>query len=106
VLPEGFEDLQRFVAKWDHPGTNGRYTERLASSISELEDFHASFRARLPDVKTHLDARAFDEYSEADGRLARLAFAWIQAAEAVEVFRQPRVPDSKTQWDFQVEPEL
>ena len=105
-LPEQFSELSRFAEKWDHPGTNERYAERLATRIGELEEFHGALRARLPEIKTYLDGKAFSDYSEQDRLLARLVFAWVPVAEAVEVFKQPRVPDSKFYWDVQVEPEI
>jgi hypothetical protein len=105
-LPAPFEDLRRFVRKWDHPGTNQRYAMRLASTIDELQDFHDALLPRIESIRQHLDAKPFDAYSEADLRLARLVFAWVPVAEAVEVFKQPRVPQSKMYWDVKVEPEL
>lgn len=105
-LPEAFRDLDRFVSKWDREGTNPRYAERLSSSMTELEDFHDAVLARVGDIKRHLDAKSFADYSGSDRRLARLVFAWVPVAEAVEVFRQPRVPQSKMYWDIRIEPDL
>lgn len=106
MLPAGFTELAHFAPKWDHPGTNQRYAERLASTMGELEGFHAAIKLRLPEIKSYLDGKPFSEYTEADRRLARLVFAWVPVAEAVEVFGQPRVPDSKMYWDIQVEPDM
>ena len=58
------------------------------------------------EIKTYLDAKDFVDYSEEDRRLARLVFAWVPVAEAVEVFKQPRVPDSKMYWNIEIEPEI
>lgn len=106
LLPEQFADLEQFAAKWDKPGTGERYAERLASTIGELEEFHDAFLPRIADIRAYLDAKEFANYSDADRRLGRLTFAWVSAAEAVEVFKQPRVPDSKMYWDVRVEPTL
>ncbi|HLY56913.1 MAG TPA: hypothetical protein VKS60_15220 [Stellaceae bacterium] len=106
ALPEPFSELSGFVEKWDLPGTNERYACRLSSSIRELEDFHGALRARLPEIKAYLDGKPFADYTEDDRRLARLVFAWVPVAEAVEVFKQPRVPDSKMYWDVKFEPEV
>ena len=106
ALPAKFSHLEMFVGKWDLPDTNKRYAERLKSSFSELEAFHAAIKKALPDIQAHLDAKNFEDYDDEDRTLARLAFAWAPVAEAVEVFKQPRVPDSKMYWDVQVEPEL
>jgi hypothetical protein len=106
ILPEQFADLLRFVAKWDKPGTAERYAVRLASTMEELQDFHDALLPRMAVIRAYLDGKSFDAYSDADRRLGRLAFAWISAAEAVEVFKQPRVPDSKGYWDVRAEPDL
>jgi hypothetical protein len=106
TLPAPFADLSRFIAKWDHPGTNERYAMRLSSTMEELQDFHDALLPRVEEIRTYLDAKPFDEYTEPDVRLARLVFAWVPVAEAVEVFKQPRVPHSKMYWDVKVEPEL
>jgi hypothetical protein len=106
LLPEGFADFERFVAKWDKPGTSERYAERLASTIEELQEFHDAFLPQLVDIRAYLDSKAFADYTDADRRLGRMTFAWVSVAEAVEVFKQPRVPDSKMYWDVRVEPQL
>lgn len=105
-LPAQFADLARFAKKWDQPGTNQRYALRLSSTMDELQDFHDALLPRIESIRKYLDARGFAEYTEADLRLARLVFAWVPVAEAVEVFKQPRVPQSKMYWDVKVEPEL
>jgi hypothetical protein len=61
---------------------------------------------RVEKIRDYLDAKTFDAYTESDLRLARLVFAWVPVAEAVEVFKQPRVPHSKMYWDVKDEPEL
>lgn len=106
VLPEKFVDLERFVSKWDKVGISDRYRERLASNMDELQDFHDALLPRIAEIRAYLDAKEFVDYTEADRRLGRLAFAWAPVAEAVEVFKQPKVPDSKMYWDVRVEPEL
>jgi hypothetical protein len=105
-LPAQFADLERFVAKWDKNGTAERYSVRLGSSMEELQDFHDALLPRVSEIRAFLDEKSFADYSDADRRLGRLAFAWISAAEAVEVFKQPRVPDSKVYWDVRQEPDL
>jgi hypothetical protein len=106
ILPEQFASLERFVAKWDKQGTAERYAVRLASTMEELQDFHDALLPRMAAIRTYLDGKSLDAFSDADRRLGRLAFAWISAAEAVEVFKQPRVPDSKGYWDVRAEPDL
>ena len=106
TLPTQFAALERFVAKWDRPGTAERYAVRLTSTIEELQDFHDALLPRIGEVRAYLDSKSFADYSEADRRLGRLIFAWVSAAEAVEVFKQPRVPNSKGYWEVRAENDL
>ncbi|HLY58992.1 MAG TPA: hypothetical protein VKS60_25745 [Stellaceae bacterium] len=106
LLPQPFSDLSRFVHKWDKPGTEARYAERLSSSMAELQEFHDAMLPRGQAIKAYLDGRPFDDYTEPDRRLGRLMFAFAKAAMAVEIFKQPRVPDAAKYWKVPVEPDL
>ena len=106
ILPPQFAELERFVFKWDKPGTVERYNVRLGSTIEELQDFHDALLPRMGDIRAYLDRKSLGDYSETERRLGRLAFAWVSAAEAVEVFKQPRVPDSKMYWNVRIERDL
>lgn len=106
IFPERFADLAVFAAKWDKPGTSERYAERLASTFVELQAFHDAFLPKIADIRSYLDSKDFTEYSDADRALGRVTFAWVSAAEAVEVFKQARVPDSKMYWETVAEPLL
>ncbi len=105
-LPPEFSDLERFVAKWDKPDTNERYANRLNSTMEEMTEFHDAVLPRIPAIKGYLDKKKFEDYSDADFRLARLTFAWVPVAEAVEVFGEPSVPDSRTYWEVVDEPKF
>jgi hypothetical protein len=106
IFPEPFADLAGFAAKWDKPGTSERYLERLASTFEELQAFHDAFLPRIADIRTYLDGKDFSSYNDTDRALGRVTFAWVSAAEAVEVFKQARVPDSKMYWKTAAEPVL
>jgi hypothetical protein len=94
LLPDGFAELEQFVSTWDLPGTNARYAKRLASNIDVMKEFFEAMLARVEDIKAHLDAKSFAEYSPEDRRLARLMFAVGVVGPAVEIFKQPEVPDT------------
>ena len=106
MLPAPFAELERFVSRWDKDGTEERYAVRLASTIEDLQEFHDAMLPHIAGIRAFLDAKSFEDYSEADRRLGRLTFAWVSAAEAVEVFKQPRVPDSRLYWTVRAEPDL
>jgi hypothetical protein len=95
VLPVQFAELDRYVAKWDLPDFASRYRERLASSFEELEEFHDRMMARGPEILAYLDSKPIAEFSDADRTLGRLMYALSIVAQAVEVFKQVRVPDTE-----------
>jgi hypothetical protein len=104
-LPAQFIELEKYVPEWDLPGTNERYAKRLASRIGDLEVFFESMMARVEDIKAYLDTVPFADYTQADRRLARLMFALGVVGPAVEMFRQPAVPNTDSS-SFRVMREL
>ena len=106
-LPTLFSELEQFVDAWDRPGSNERYAARLASSMPEMTAFHDAVLARAEDIKAYLDAKELAALNEEDQCLGRLMFAFAVVAGAVEIYRQPMVPDSgATEFAMIVEPEL
>jgi hypothetical protein len=105
LLPPQFPELESYAVDWDLPGTNARYAKRLASELADLTVFFEAMMARVGDIKMHLDAKSFDQYSEEDRRLARLMFALGVVGPAVEMFKQPAVPDTAAS-EFKVIREL
>jgi hypothetical protein len=93
-LPSKFTELARFLPKWEKRDTNGRYAERLASSMDELQVFHDAVMGRAEEIKHYLDSKPFADFGEQDRRLARLMFAFGTIAAAVEAFKRPSVPDT------------
>jgi hypothetical protein len=104
-LPTQFAELQVFVEKWHKPGMGEQYAERLNSSMAELQEFYNAVKPRVLEIREYLDGKAFANYTDGDRVLGRLAIAWVPVAEAVEVFKQARVPDSKIYWEFVEEPQ-
>jgi hypothetical protein len=107
LLPPEFADLERFAQDWDLPGTNARYAKRLASRMEEMSSFLEAMMGRVVAIKVYLDSKTFGDYSDQDRRLARLMFAVGVVGPAVEIFRQPAVPDSAASaFEVVQEPEL
>lgn len=107
VLPKKFKQLERFVDTWDLPDINSRYRQRLASSMEDMQQFNDAIVACAEDVKSYLDGKAFDEYTDADRRLARLMFSFSIVAQSVEIYKQPAVPDAGNRmFDAVVEPKM
>jgi hypothetical protein len=93
LLPEPFADLEPF-AEWCLDTEGERYAKRLASSMDELQAFYDAALARLPEAMAYLDALPLDALPEDATRLLRLCQSLVNVSFPVEVWRQPRVPDS------------
>lgn len=94
LLPDQFSALERFIGKWDLPDINARYAMRLETPIAQQQEFNDAIVADAEAIKTHLDSKPFADWDDADRRLARLMFAFTLVAQAVQVYKQPAVPDS------------
>ncbi len=107
LLPKEFAQLERFVDKWDLPDINARYRERLASSMEDMQEFNDAIVACAEDIKAYLDGISFEDYSDADRRLARLMFSFSIVAQSVQIYKQPAVPDAgRRMFDAVVEPKI
>ena len=103
VLPSEFTDLEAF-ADWALPGEGPRYAKRLSSTMDELQAFYDAAFPRLDDAMAYLEQFSAEQMNgsptDPDGmpedakRLLWLCCALVTVSFPVEVWRQPRVPDS------------
>jgi hypothetical protein len=104
TLPPDFADLEPF-ADWCLEFERERYAKRLASSMDELQAFYDAAFPRLDDALSYLDAFELDALADDSRRLLWLCYSLINVSFPVEVWRQPRVPDSgAASMDMVVEP--
>ena len=104
ILPPAFADLEPFAA-WSLETEAERYAKRLSSSMDELQSFYDSAFPRLEDAIDYLDEFDFNALPEDAGRLLWLCYSLVNASFPVEVWRQPRVPDSgAASMDMVIEP--
>lgn len=105
-LPEAFADLEPF-ADWCLPTERERYAKRLASTMDELQAFYDAAFPRLEDALAYLDDQPFDDLPDDAAHLLWLCYSLVNASFPVEVWRQPRVPDSGAAYlDAIVEPRV
>ena len=105
LLPAEFADLEPFAADWSLATEAERYAKRLGSTMDELEAFYDAAFPRLADAMAYLDTFPLDALPEDATRLLWLCYSLINASFPVEVWRQPRVPDSgAASMDVIVEP--
>lgn len=93
ILPAEFADLEPF-ADWSLESEAERYAKRLGSTMAEIEAFYDAAFPRLEAAMAHLDGFDLDALPEDATRLLWLCYSLINASFPVEVWRQPRVPDS------------
>ena len=105
-LPEAFADLEPF-ADWALATEGERDAKRLSSTMDELQAFYDAAFFRLEDAVAYLCRFELDALDEEGTRLLRLCYSLVNVSFAVEVWRQPRVPDSgAASFDAVIEPSV
>ena len=103
-LPTEFADLEPF-ADWALEREAERYAKRLASTMDELQTFYDAAFPRLADATAYLDQLDLNALPGDASRLLWLCYSLVNVSFPVEVWRQPRVPDSgAATMDVVVEP--
>jgi len=93
VLPADFADLEPF-AGWAIATEKARYAKRLSSTMDELQAFYDAALPRTDAVTSYLEQFDMNELPEEAKRLLWLYCSLVTVSFPVEVWRQPRVPDS------------
>ncbi|HXW33329.1 MAG TPA: hypothetical protein VEJ87_02040 [Acidimicrobiales bacterium] len=104
VLPVEFAELEVF-ADWAIPTEKARYAKRLSSTMDELQAFYDAAFARLESACAYLERFEIQSLPEDAKRLLWLFCSLVTVSFPVEVWRQPRVPDSgASSFDAVLEP--
>lgn len=104
TLPPVFADLEPF-AGWCLATEGERYAKRLASTMDELQAFYDAAFPRLEAAMTYLDQFDLGALPDDAKRLLWLCYSLVNVSFPVEVWRQPRVPDSgAAAFDAVIEP--
>ena len=104
TLPADFADLAPF-ADWALPSEKDRYAKRISCTMDELQAFYDAAFPRLEAGTDYLKSVSLDDISEEDQHLLWLFEALVTVSFPVEVWRQPRVPDSgASSIDVTIEP--
>jgi hypothetical protein len=94
LLPNEFADLEAYAHKWCLATESERYAARLASSIEEMQAFYDAFFPRAEEAMTYCEQFPLDEMPEDARRLLQLMHSLVMVSFPVELWRQPRIPDS------------
>ena len=93
TLPPEFADLEPFT-DWCLATEAERYAKRLGSSMDEMQAFYDAAFPRLEAATAYLEQFGMDALPDDGKRLLWLFAALVTVSFPVEVWRQPRVPDS------------
>jgi hypothetical protein len=91
-LPEAFASLSRF-STWILPNEKARIEARLTTPYEESQAFYTAMLPELPDIMAYLKRIPVATAGAEDRALAALAFAFVEIANAVELYGEPEVPD-------------
>ncbi len=104
TLPAEFADLEPF-SDWCLEFERERYAKRLSSTMAELQAFYDAAFPRLEAAMAYLDQYALDALPDDATHLLWLCYSLVNVSFPVEVWHQPRVPDSgAARIDVVVEP--
>jgi hypothetical protein len=92
-LPADFADLQPYLA-WALPTEAERYARRMATSMAQMQAFYDAALPRLEDAMAYCGDTPLDELSDEARTLVHLMQSLVLVSFPVEVWKQPRVPDS------------
>ena len=105
LLPPEFSDLEPFVRDWCLDSEPERYAKRLASSMDEIQAFYDAIFPRAEDAIVYLEKFPLDDLPADALRLLKLLYSLILMSFPVEIWRQPRIPDtSLAQFELKLEP--
>lgn len=93
TFPAEFAALEPH-ADWALPSEADRYAKRLASTMDDLQAFYDTAFPLLESGTGYLKNVELDTISTQDQHLLWLFSSLVTVSFPVEVWRQPRVPDS------------
>ena len=106
-LPAEFSDLEPFVDDWCLDSEPARYAKRLASSMDQLQGFYDAIFPRAEAAMVYLEKVPLHDLPDEALRLLKLLYSLILVSFAVEIWRQPYIPDTGTaSFELELEPVL
>jgi hypothetical protein len=91
-LPESFADLESYVA-WALATERERNQKRLSSTMEELQAFYNALLPRMETIIEYLNQFPLDAMPADAQRLMDMTLSLAEVSTAVELFKQPTVPD-------------
>ncbi|HEY0297494.1 MAG TPA: hypothetical protein VGC69_19365 [Bordetella sp.] len=84
-LPDGFADLEPFVAEWAIDNEKDRYLKLHASQIEHLRDFYNMVFERLDQIIERLNQTPLSQFSEQERTLMNLAMTFAETAHPIDL---------------------
>ncbi|MET7773505.1 hypothetical protein [Nocardia sp. NPDC005366] len=94
LLPSEFSDLEQYAPRWCLPTETERYDRRLDSSMDDMQRFYDAIVPRAEDALVYCDKFTVDDIPEDAKNLMYLLYSMIQVSFPIEVWSQPRIPDT------------
>ena len=94
LLPPEFSDLEPYAATWCLASEPERYAKRLASTMDEMQTFYDAIFPRAEAAIAYLDKLPLRDLPDDARRLLHLLYSMVMVSFPVEVWSQPRIPDS------------
>jgi hypothetical protein len=93
MLPSDFADLEPFSG-WCLATEPERYAKRLASTMAEMQAFYDAIVPRAEAAIAYCDDFDLEDLPEEVQNLLHLVYSMVMVSFPVEVWSQPRIPDS------------
>ena len=94
MLPTEFADLEPFAAKWSRATEAERWTERMSSTMPEMQAFYDALLPRVPVALEYCDQFPLDDMPDDAVHLLQLVYSFVIVSFPVELWGQPHVPDT------------
>ena len=94
IFPEQFADLEAVGAPWALASYNDRQARRHASTMDELQRFYDTVFPRSQAVLDYCNGFDIDDWPDGVKALMNMLYSLVLVSFAVEVWKQPRVPDT------------
>ncbi len=105
MLPAEFSDLEPLVEEWCLDSEPERYAKRLSSTMDEIQAFYDAMYPRAEAAIQYLEKLPLDDLPEDAFRLLKLLYSLILMSFAVEIWKQPYIPDTgRAQFELKIEP--
>jgi hypothetical protein len=94
LFPAQFAALEAIAGPWAIASANARYLKRLNSSMDEMQAFYDAVFPRANEMLAYCNGFDINDPPEQVKALINVLYSLIAVSFPVEVWKQPRVPDS------------